>query len=436
MSLTKTSKHFTPRRTALAVAALALAAFGLTFAFRSLPSSSTAPAKPVQLKDQLQLGAGSVQGKPGAQAPGSGSLTQAAQALTNHASPSGALTAPATEPRSEPTPYTRQLVGALTNLDFSHGPITEEQAGRWKKTLQDLTAKGGTAVPAIREFLGQNRELAFTANGGASLLGQASLRSAMVDALAQIGGPEATALMVDTLKSTTLPSEIAQLAQALEQQAPGQYRQETVSAIGEVLNMASNAQLPADWDVGALFKVLQNYGDSTTAAGLEQLEGPFKYYTTISLAGMQGGEGVQALIHEAQDAAGGGKRDFAFQMLAQVAVQYPDASASLLEQAKANRIPEAAWRLIATGLAGDQYQIGDPFVQSPDAAASGQLTPGLKTYHIASGNQNFYSTPLMPDAQAQPRLALIDQLLAATANPGAKAALQSARASLAQIAAN
>ena len=55
--------------------------------------------------------------------------------------------------------------------------------------------------------------------------------------------------------------------------------------------LSAEAQ-PQDWDVGALFKLLQNYGDSTTASTLEQLEGPFKYYATMSLAGMQGGEGV------------------------------------------------------------------------------------------------------------------------------------------------
>ena len=430
-------KHLITRRATFAVAALALAALGLTFAFRLSRTSSTAPDKPVQLTDQPRLGAESLRGKAGAQAPGLGSLTQAAgAALTNHAQASGALKVPAIESRPEPSPHTRQLVGALTNLDFTHGPITEQQATPWKKTLQDLTAQGSAAVPAIREFLGQNRELDFTTSGLGSLLGQPSLRSALIDSLAQIGGPEATGLMLETLKTTTLPSEIAQLAQSLEQQSPGQYRQETASAIAEILNMASSSQLPQDWDVGALFKLLQNYGDSTTASTLEQLEGPFKYYATMSLAGMQGGEGVAALVHQTQDADAGGKRDFAFQMLAQVASQYPDGGTALLEQAKANQIPDSAWRLISTGLAGDQYQIGEPPIKSSEAAA-GQLPPGLKTYHIANGNQNFYSLPLLPDAQLHERLALIKQMLGATtSNPAAQTALLAAQASLTQIAAN
>src|SRR5262249_4960208 len=52
--------------------------------------------------------------------------------------------------RVEPTPYTRQLVAGLTNLDFSHGPITKEQAAQWKQTLQSLTSQGAAALPAIR----------------------------------------------------------------------------------------------------------------------------------------------------------------------------------------------------------------------------------------------------------------------------------------------
>jgi len=332
------------------------------------------------------------------------------------------------QPRREPTPLTRQLVAGLANPDFTHGPITPEQAQQWKTTLQTLTAQGAAAVPAIQEFLAQNQEVNFKAVNGGDLLGQSSLRSAFINALAQIGGPEATAAMVQTLQSTTIPSEIAQLAQSLEQQAPGQYRQETLSAINDVLNMASNGQLPAGWDVGSLFKVMQNYGDPSTASALEQLQGPYKYYATMSLAGLQDGQGVQALVQEIQDPTAGGKRDFAFQMLAQVAGQYPDAGAALLQQARANQVPDSAWGKIVIGLAGDQYQMGEP---PPSInGADSDLTPGLKTYHIVAGNQNFYSLPVGGDGQVQQRIDLINQLLGVTSSPAAINALQGARTTL------
>jgi len=341
--------------------------------------------------------------------------------------PSSAQSAANTEPRSEPSAYTRQLVAGLTNLDLSHGPLTQQQAEQWKQTLQTLTAQGAAAIPAIREFLDQNQEVNFGSAGGANVLGQNSMRSAFINALGQIGGPEGTAAMLQTMQSSTLPSEIAQLAQLLDQQAPGQHRQEAINAANEVLNMASSGQLPANWDVGTLFKVLQTYGDTSTAATLDQLPGPWKYYATMSLAGMEDGQGVPTLVHETQDPSGGGKRDFAYQMLAQVAAQYPDASAALLDQAKASQIPDAAWRKIAAGLAGDQYNLGEP---PPTGGQSTDAIPGLKTYHINSGNQNFYSLPFAGDSQVQQRIAIIDQLLAATSNPAAVSALQGARNTL------
>ena len=114
-------------------------------------------------------------------------------------------------------------------------------------------------------------------------------------------------------------------------------------------------------------------------------------------------------------------------MLAQVAGQYPDASAALLEEAKANQIPDSAWKKIATGLSGDQYQLGIP---PGDITSNAMAMPGLKTYHIQNGNQNFYSVPVGADGQVDQRLALINQLLSATSSPVAQSALQSARDTL------
>ena len=341
-----------------------------------------------------------------------------------------ASAAPPAVGRTEPTPYARQLVASLTNLDLTHGPITREQAQQWKQGLQLLTQQGAAAVPAIREFLEQNQELSFSAVSGGELLGESSLRVALIDALQQIGGPEATAVMLQTLQTTALPSEIALLARNLEQLAPGQYRQETLNAVNEVLAMADKGQL-AGWDVGALFQVLQNYGDASTASALAQLQSKWNYYATLALAGLPGGEGVPSLIRQMQDAAAGagGKSSLTLQILAQIATEYPDAGAALIEQARRNQIPDGAWRKIATGLAGDQYQIGTP----SELSALSPSLPGLKTYHIESGNQNFYSLPLganLSGDQISQRLTLIDQLLAAASSPAAVEALQNARASL------
>jgi hypothetical protein len=401
------------------------------YIFKAAPSASQPPSDP------QPAGAAEAAATQGAKATGDDTELRAQTPAERSSAPKlPAVIQPVSRPAAPtaaPTialpaasPAMRQMVAGLTNLDFSRGPITKEQAEQWKQGLQGLIAQGNAAVPAIREFLEQNQELNFGAIPGGDLLGQSSLRSAMINGLAQIGGPEAMSVLAQTLQSTTLPSEIAQLAQVLEQQSPGQYRPETISAINEILAMAGKGQLPANWDVGPLFKVLQNYGDGSAASALDQLQPQWKYYATLTLAGMQDGAGLPALIHEAQDPAAGSGREFAYQLLAQSAAQYPDATAALLEAARNGQIPDAAWRKIATGLAGDQYQIGSP-PGPPDG--SGLPLPGLKTYHIASGNQNFYSLPLPPDALSQ-RLDLINQLLASTSDPAAQSALQAARNTL------
>ena len=105
-------------------------------------------------------------------------------------------------------------------------------------------------------------------------------------------------------------------------------------------------------------------------------------------------------------AAAKGWSDFILRPLAQAALQYPDASAALLDLARANQIPDKAWAGVASAVGGAYLQYG---------------------------NQIFGSTStsvIWSDTQVRQRLALIDQLLAATTSPTAYQALQSARTSL------
>jgi type IV secretory pathway VirB10-like protein len=87
-----------------------------------------------------------------------------------------------------PSPYTRQLVKNLTSLDVSKG-ISPEQAAAWRGELDKLIKEGAASIPAIREFLDQNVDLVFDGVPGAEQLGARSVRLALFDALAQIGGP-------------------------------------------------------------------------------------------------------------------------------------------------------------------------------------------------------------------------------------------------------
>jgi hypothetical protein len=254
------------------------------------------------------------------------------------------------------------------------------------------------------------------------------LRAGLFDVLKQIGGPQATEAFLQTLHTTADPAEIALLARTLEEQAPGEHRQQVLSAARETLEQASNGKLSVK-EAGPLFQVLQQYGDASVVANLERTIPQWQYYAIMSLAGMPSGEGIPALIqHAAQPDAG--TRTFALQMLAQVSAQYPEAAAALVDQARQDRIPISAWHGIATGLATDQYQMANP---QTDPAMAGAAQIGLKGYHIESGNQNYYSLPLATDRDSEElnqRRKLIDQLLAASRNPVALETLQKARAQL------
>jgi hypothetical protein len=325
-------------------------------------------------------------------------------------------------PRVEPSPVTRAMVTTLTQLDLSQGPLTPEKAAEWKQNLQQLAGQGAAAVPAIREFLEKNLDLNFDATS-AGLLGQSSLRMSFLEALQTIGGPEAMAVSSQMLQTTLDPREISWLATSLEQQAPGQYGQMAASAAREALAMASSGQMEGR-DVGPLFGVLTKYGGPEAVSELEKFAGQYRYYATIALANMPDGAGINSLIQMVQDpeALSKGGRAPALQMLAQAALQSPAALQALADQARQGQIPTATWLNIASILTGDKMQIGTPPLES-----------GVRSFHLASGNQNFYTSPDRSPwtaDQVNTYTAVVDKLLANNNNPTAVAALQNARTAL------
>jgi len=332
-------------------------------------------------------------------------------------------------PRQEPSPYTRQLVAGLTQLDLRSGIMTPEQATQWKQGLQAVVQQGAAAVPAIRELLERKQDLNFAGLQDGGLAGYPSLRTGLIGALQQIGGAEALDLSVQTLRGATDPLEIALLARNIEQQAPGQYRQDAISAARVALDQAARDQQNT-LDVGPLFQMLQAYADPGVLAELQN-GGRWNYYATLALAGLPDGQGIPTLMREAQDpATSSGNRSLSLQLLAQASGQYPEAAATLVEQARLNQIPDTTWRQIGWALGGDQYQFGSQFVDGNLPPAMGS---GVRTFHIEAGNQNYYTTPILaslsPD-QINQRRALIDQLLAVTTSPVAVQGLQAARAML------
>jgi hypothetical protein len=341
----------------------------------------------------------------------------------------GPVQTPPTVPAS--SAYAQQLIAQLTQAKLGGAVMTAEQAQQLRQNVNELTQQGAAAVPAIREFLDKNQDLSF-GEGSARLVGYPSLRVGLLESLRQIGGPDAVEVSRQVLQTTADPLELAVLARNLEEAAPGQYREDALNAARETLAQIAEGKLAVK-EVALLFQVLQTYGDPSVAADLQKALPQYGYYATMALAGMPSGDGIPSLIQLAQDSAGTGtsQAKFVLQMMAQMSVQYPDAGAALVELARQHQVPESAWGLIAQGLAGDQYQFTR---QLPDDTFPIVGGPGVKTYHIESGNQNFFSTAFPENwspTEIDQRRALIDQLLAVNSSPVAVDALQKARGWLA-----
>jgi hypothetical protein len=319
------------------------------------------------------------------------------------------------------------LVASLSQIDFGDGVMTRAQANQWKQNLQLLMQQGETAVPAIREFLEKNLDVDFGAMKDGRLTGYGTLRTALIDALQKIAGPDALEATLHTLQSTADPFELALLAKHLEQQSPGQYRELSLTAAREVLAQAATGEWDGRRDLNPLFEFLQRYGDATVVADLEKAAAHWNNYAAMALAGLPDNAGVPALIRLAQDAGGtaSGSREAALRSLAQVATVSTEAGNALLEQAQLNTIQNSTWPAIAGLLTGFSPRYGnlvfaDPAVTRPDT----------QTFHVSTGNQNYRgvsSASGWTPAQFQKQLDYINQLLGVTTNPVGVKVLQDAR---------
>jgi len=341
--------------------------------------------------------------------------------------PSALAAVPAIPRLGKASAAAEQAVGRLAQFDASQ-PLTADQASAIRLDLQRLIAEGDRAIPAIRQFMEQNKDLSLDSIKGGAAVGYPSLRAALFDALRQIGTIDARAELADILRTTADPGEVGLLAHHLETLGPGEYRQDILSAARDTLTQV--AKHDSKSDVAPLFQIFQTYGDASVLADLRTGLSQWKYYSLMALSALPQGQGVPTLIEQSRQLGLGGtvQNIFATQMLAQVAPQYPDAATALLEQVKAGQIPERGWRRIVDALAGDQYQ----FTKDPTADPAVLLsTPGIKTFRMGNSNEGFYSLPLALDGSQEDlasRQALVDRLLAATTDPTAVAALQQAKA--------
>jgi len=325
----------------------------------------------------------------------------------------------------------RQWVSSLIALDLKSGSISAEQAAAWRQNLQQLIGVGTQAVPAIKEFLGRNQDIDLYALPGGKQLGSDTTRQALFGALTQIGGPEAEALLRDTLRTTADPGELVALAKNLETLAPGQNRDQILSAARETLQMASNGQLTGQRDLGPLFDLFQKLGDGQSADDLLAAAKNWGYYATQTLARLPDGAGIDDLIKLATDPALGLTRaDFAYQALADAAWGQPRAAEALVLQAREGLIPPSAWSSIAEALGGIQTYISNGAL-TEESTLAGSVRK-VRWVHLDLGNQNYYAaqpSSMLPE-EMDKRISILDQLLALNTDPSVVLQLQAQRKNL------
>jgi hypothetical protein len=352
---------------------------------------------------------------------------QANVAAERHGSATRATQPTHTSSLPPPTSALRQLVGNLVNLEA--GAWTEEQVAAWKQNHQQLIKQGSDAVPAIAEFLAKNTDFDF-GDAGKQTLGYTSARTAMIDALAQIGGPVAELALSDVLRTTSEPREIAMLAQNLEKLNPGIHQAEALDAARQAFEVMAQGGLQ-NRDAAPLFEILQQYGGPGVVSDLQSKISQWEYYSAISLARLPDDAGVPALVQLAgdQSSAVPGAKAIALQMLAQLATQSPDAQAALLQQVRQGKLTAFNWIGLEPLLAGNQLVFQDSMFDNPLDRVS---VDDVKQTHVPFGNQSFYTLPLgaLTIEQIDQRSALINELLSATSDPVALQMLQKAKAEL------
>jgi hypothetical protein len=331
----------------------------------------------------------------------------------------------------EPTPGMRQLVNSLVAVDFGSAALTEEQALAWRTNLLMLIQQGAEAVPAISEFLAKNMDFTFSANER-TMLGYSSLRSVMLDALAQIGGPVAVNAMSQVLQTAADPREIAVLGQYLEKLDPTVHREEIFDAAREALGLAAGGGLP-NRDVAPLFEVMQQFGGANAVADLEHRAEQWNYYAMIALGGLPDQAGIPSLaqIAGSQEGFNPGAKIAALGMLAEAVSQSQDARDALVDLVRQNKLSASQWAALTPMLAGNRMVFHDSAFENLLATVS---PADVKSVNMPASNQLIATAPLgaMTIEQIDQRKAFLDDLLAATSDPTAVQALQRAKDLLAQ----
>jgi hypothetical protein len=152
--------------------------------------------------------------------------------------------------------------------------------------LQMLVDLGPEALPVVQSFLQQNKDVDYVSEplnesgerirtgftsryvARTDFLVPPSLRLGLVDALDQIGGDEAEAVLAEVLDTSGRGVEVAYIARVLEETNPGKYRDNALKAAKDLLTNPPSIDLPTRIDENArayLYQVLAMYRDNSFA---------------------------------------------------------------------------------------------------------------------------------------------------------------------------
>ena len=162
--------------------------------------------------------------------------------------------------------------------------------------LQMLVELGDSALPVIRDFLKQNKDVDYV-NDVVNAAGEhmrrgsstsfasrqstqtdffmpPSLRLGLIDVLDQIGGEQAQGILAEQLDTTGRAIEVAYIARVLQELAPDKYRDNALKAAKELLASPPAIDQPNRFDENAkayLFQVLAMYHDTSFAKNAQAL---------------------------------------------------------------------------------------------------------------------------------------------------------------------
>lgn len=298
------------------------------------------------------------------------------------------------------------VLGAVSGLRVT--PANPQSVRQLLIELEKLRQLGPAALPAIREFLASGRDADYDtplARSGfrdgrvpAEFVVPPSLRLALLEVVKNIGGPEATELLAQELRTTGRGVEAAYIATALQQIAPGRYQDAALAAARDLLSMPleTAAKNPLDRaDREYLYGMLAAAGDrSQLAPAQAQLVLPGGGVDRGALRFLQQSLGEEAVAIAAQ------------------AWDDPRIAAN-------QRQPLAALALAYVGVSARAEQLWEKAINDP------QMPPDARKDLIEDLNQEGFTNLKQLTAADLPliqrRLALIDQLA-----PRAKDAINAA----------